>query len=356
MEELNLPTPNNSELASAGIYIRNLPWVHDSPVALYFREVQGKPLRHVAHEKMSVNGWSLDMLGDFGNLLDTSECFEGQRKTLILRHERDLITMVELVDGWAEIFTAGKDRDAVEATCAAVSKQLSKEDDSAIVPITFWALDPEKWPRPMMRKLETPRWSDIEGNYDTGTVEQVESLLKLTNCPSERLILWHGPAGTGKTYALRALMREWQSWCDAAFITDAERFVGGSPTYLFQVANFFGGRTAAAASKRSKLIILEDAGELMTMEARATTGQGLSRMLNLTDGLMGQGMNVMVLITTNEPLSSMHPAVVRPGRCLAEIEFGALSPNRANQWLRAHSSQTEVHAPATLAELYSMLA
>ena len=355
MEELNLPTPGNSEMASAGVYIRNLPWIHDSPVAFYFREVQGKPLRHVVREKMSVNGWSLDMLGEFAQLLEASENFEGQRKTLILRHEKDLITMIELVDGWAEVFTAGKERAAVEQTCAAVSKQISQDDGSGIIPITFWALDPDKYPQAMMRKLETPRWDDISGNYDTSVAGEMERLFALKSCPSQRLILWHGQPGTGKTYALRALLREWEGWCDAAFITDAERFIGGSPTYVFRVANFGGGRTAGEANKRSKLIILEDAGELMTVEARAIAGQGLSRLLNLTDGIMGQGLNVMVIITTNEPLKSMHPAVIRPGRCLTEVEFGALSPESASRWLRNHGSKIEVQKPATLAELYAMI-
>ncbi len=355
MEDLNQTTPENPELAGAGVYFRNLPWVHDSPVALYFREVQGKPLRHIVREKMSVNGWSLDMLGEFSQQLEASERFEGQRISWLLRHDKDLITLVELVDGWAEVITAGKKRSAVEQACSAVIKQISQDDDGGIIPITFWALDPDKWPQPMMRKLDTPRWANLSGNYDANVEEEMSRLFVLNSCPPERLILWHGPAGTGKTFALRALLREWQTWCDAAFITDAERFIGGSPTYLFRVANFNGGRTAFEARKRSKLIILEDAGELMTMEARATTGQGLSRLLNLTDGLMGQGLNIMVLITTNEPLSSMHPAVVRRGRCLAEIEFGALSPNTANRWLREHGSPMEVHSPSTLAELYAMI-
>ena len=32
-------------------------------------------------------------------------------------------------------------------------------------------------------------------------------------------------------------------------------------------------------------------------------------------------MRVAVLITTNEPVARLHPALVRPGRCLAETEF-----------------------------------
>jgi hypothetical protein len=355
LEQLNQCMPDNKELAGVGVYIRNLPYIHDAPYTLFAREVHGKSLRHIAKEKVSVNGWALEMPGDLGQRLEASESLEGLRKTWLLRHDQDLITLVILVDGWADISTAGKDLGAVEQTCSAVAKQIGSGDGTGIVPITFWALDPEKWPRAMMRKLDTPRWADLSGNYDTNVVEEMERLFALNSCPAERLILWHGPAGTGKTYALRALMREWQSWCDAAFVTDAERFVGGSPTYLFQVATFNGGRTASEANKRSKLIILEDAGELMTIEARASTGQGLSRLLNLTDGLMGQGLNIMVLITTNESLSSMHPAVIRPGRCLSEMEFGALSPNAANRWLHQHASQAEVHNPTTLAQLYAMV-
>ncbi|MEJ1960998.1 MAG: AAA family ATPase [Gammaproteobacteria bacterium] len=353
MDPLNQSLPAEGS-AGAGVYFRHLPWVHDNPSAFWFREIQGKRIPHVVREKVSITGWSFDMLGTFAGQIEASESFEGQKKTCILRHGPDFFTLVELVDGWAEIITAGRDRLAVEKQAAAIAKQVTQDDGGSVVPITFWALDPEKWPRAIMRKLETPQWTELSGNYDTAVTEGMKRLFSLKSCPKERLILWHGPAGTGKTHALRALIREWQSWCDAAFITDAERFVGGSPTYLFEVANFSSGRTAVQAQKRCKLIILEDAGELMTMEARATTGQGLSRLLNLTDGLMGQGLNVMVLITTNEPLSSMHPAVIRPGRCLSELEFGALSQNTANRWLREKNVGHTVGEPTSLAQLYAI--
>jgi hypothetical protein len=354
---MNIPMQpaESGELAGAGVYIRNRPWIDDTPVSFYFREIHGKLLRHVAREKISIKGWSLDMLGDFKSLLEASENFDGQRMSWLLRHDQNLITLIEVVDGWAEILTAGKDYATVHETCAIIARQVSDNADSTIVPITFWALDPDKYPKAMMRKLDTPSWAGLKDNYDTGVVEGMERLFALRDCPKERMILWHGEPGTGKTHALRALLREWQPWCDAAFMTDPERFVGGSPTYIFDVANFGGGRTAREARQRSKLIILEDAGELMTTEARVTTGQGLSRLLNMTDGLLGQGLKVMILITTNEPLRAMHPAVIRPGRCLSEMEFGTLSAEKANRWLRTRGSNAELHKPATLAQLYSML-
>ena len=47
--------------------------------------------------------------------------------------------------------------------------------------------------------------------------------------------------------------------------------------------------------------MLEDAGELICTSARSQTGQALSRLLNVADGLLGQGGRCLLLITTNEP-------------------------------------------------------
>ena len=55
--------------------------------------------------------------------------------------------------------------------------------------------------------------------------------------------------------------------------------------------------------------------------------------MNLTDGLLGQGLSLLVALTTNEPLTSLHPALARPGRCIAEIEVGVFSDDEARRWL-----------------------
>jgi hypothetical protein len=98
--------------------------------------------------------------------------------------------------------------------------------------------------------------------------------------------------------------------------------------------------------------LLEDCDELIRGEAKKSTGQALSRLLNLTDGLLGQGRKVLVGITTNEDLSQLHPAVTRPGRCLASIAVGAFPPDEAERWL---GTRTGIGAGgATLAELYAL--
>ena len=105
-------------------------------------------------------------------------------------------------------------------------------------------------------------------------------------------------------------------------------------------------------SHRWRLLVLEDCDEVVRCEAKAGVGQALSRLLNLTDGLLGQGRNVLICITTNEDLSRFHPAVVRPGRCLKQIEIGPLNSEEAAAWLGF--SATEGPSALTLADLYAL--
>jgi SpoVK/Ycf46/Vps4 family AAA+-type ATPase len=163
-----------------------------------------------------------------------------------------------------------------------------------------------------------------------------------------RLLLWRGAPGTGKSHALRALVRAWEPWCSAHFIIDPEQLFGSAGAYLLDLLTWDGDHRS-----RWRLVILEDAGELIASDARSVTGQALSRLLNVADGLLGQGTRTLVLITTNEPVKRLHPATRRPGRCLAEIEFTPLSVEEANAWLAARNDPRRVENPTTLAELFA---
>ena len=107
--------------------------------------------------------------------------------------------------------------------------------------------------------------------------------------------------------------------------------------------------------KAWRVLVLEDTGELLSADARVSMGQGLSRFLNVVDGLIGQGLRVLVLVTTNEPIKRLHPAVARPGRCAANVEFTALSRSEAASWLAARDADPSIDSPVTIAQLYARL-
>lgn len=207
------------------------------------------------------------------------------------------------------------------------------------------------------RRIAAPRWAEVARNYPKTVRAEIEELLAIERPETTgKLILWHGEPGTGKTTALRALLREWEPWCAGQYIADAERLFS-NPGYISEVLTAAPSkRQAPTVDKRGepdamwRLIIAEDSDEYLRASARRDAGAGLGRLLNLADGVLGQGFNSLILLTTNEELTRLHPALIRPGRCLARIEFSRFSPVEAQGWL-----PDDVPAPlepATLADLF----
>jgi hypothetical protein len=218
------------------------------------------------------------------------------------------------------------------------------------VQMGFWYLTAMNGGLRNERAISAEPWAAIRRNYSGTVTGPLDRVMALT--PAEikgRLLLIHGPPGTGKTTALRTLAREWRSWCQADCVLDPERLFA-DPGYLMEVA--VGEDDDGSEERRWRLLILEDCDELIRGEAKHTTGQALSRLLNLTDGLLGQGRDVLVAITTNEELSRLHPAIIRPGRCLAQLEVGPLAYEEAAAWLGDPAGLSG--DGATLAELLAL--
>lgn len=106
------------------------------------------------------------------------------------------------------------------------------------------------------------------------------------------------------------------------------------------------------AAEQWRVIVLEDCGDLLRHDARADVGQALSRFLNACDGLIGRGLRILLLVTTNDDLGQLHPAVSRPGRCAIDVEFRSLTTAQAREWLDGYGCPG-MAGELTLADLYA---
>ncbi|MGH7907285.1 MAG: DUF5925 domain-containing protein [Candidatus Binataceae bacterium] len=276
---------------------------------------------------------------------------------------RSVLTQRGDGDNWVLVL-AERENDALALTIGAYNHDAAQrimhelkavfssgpESDEDEVEFGFWHMG-ERGAYCVPRKISTVRWDDVRDNYCDATRRHLGQLIALTpEQISARLLLWHGEAGTGKTYALRSLAWEWRQWCRFEYVIDPEVLFGRSE-YLLNVLLADDDRNELGNQWR--MLVLEDTGEMVSADAKQQVGQALSRLLNVSEGILGQGMRVMILITTNEEIGRLNPAATRPGRCLSKIQFQKLPRDDGREWLRRHGSDSNIDAALTLAELYA---
>lgn len=285
---------------------------------------------------------------------------------------------------WLRIIAASKETvDAIQKIILTTVKPIKAEEETVKVKFWHWAGSHSDY---NVRHLDAPTWDEIRGNYSPKVVDNLDALvtIKPEDITGGRLAILHGPPGTGKTTAIRALCREWKKWCNIDYIVDPESFFGNAmymTECLMSTADSIDPydeddedddaieallKSAHEATGRSfslprygsslpptngapswRLLIIEDAEEFMNPDAKAHVGQALSRLLNVGDGFIGQGLNILILLTTNTKMADVHPAIKRAGRTFANIEVPSLTKEEAAKWLGAPVSED-----LTLAELY----
>ncbi len=193
---------------------------------------------------------------------------------------------------------------------------------------------------------------DLDMHYGYGFTKFHNDLMERFKSESRGLVLFHGIPGTGKTYYIRHLLRKMTSNNKVVIYMPPNMVEWlADPSFLT-----FMSKEIARFSKQGFfcVLLIEDAEPLLIARKENGRVQGISNLLNLTDGLLNDMLNLQIICTFNVKVKELDKALLRPGRLIARKEFRPMTVLDANRLAQQLGINIQFSKPATLAEVYSL--
>lgn len=178
----------------------------------------------------------------------------------------------------------------------------------------------------------------LEENYNDDFLDINSNIRKAIEEKQSGLILLHGQPGTGKTSYIKSLISDFMEhkfiFVPNDFITDLLK-----PNFI-----------SFLIRQRNATLVIEDAEKVITSRERAEQQSVVSTILQLTDGLFSDYLNIKVICTFNTDVSRIDKALFRKGRMIAFYEFKALSLEKTRKLIKQNA--VKIESEMTLAEIY----
>lgn len=181
---------------------------------------------------------------------------------------------------------------------------------------------------------------DVEKYYNDDFREVDEIILQSLDQERAGLILLHGAPGTGKTSYIKSLITRFE---EKTFIFIQNEFVKEllHPDFI-----------SFMLQHRNAILIIEDAEKVIMSRDQIQENSVVSTILQLTDGLFSDYLNIKIICTFNTSIDRIDKALLRKGRMIAYYEFKPLSSDKARQLMQ----ELDLECPdqeMTLADIFN---
>lgn len=179
---------------------------------------------------------------------------------------------------------------------------------------------------------------DIDNSYNLSySLDKIMSDIK---SDKSGLILFTGIPGTGKSSLIKYLSQENQDkkFC---FISNSNLDILSNPSFIeFCINNL-----------QDSVVILEDC-EKALLTRDMNKGYDISNILNLTDGIYGDVLNIKIIATLNT-VDKIDTALLRKGRLICQSDFKKLTIEQGNNLAKKLNKNIEIKEELQICEIYN---
>ena len=188
-------------------------------------------------------------------------------------------------------------------------------------------------------EIQKPKLA-IQDNYNDDFLEIHQTILKRLQTKKDKgLVLLHGKPGTGKTSYIRYL------------ITSLKKKVIFLPLNMAaEITN--PGLMKLLINNPDSIFVIEDA-ENIIMDREENGNSPVSTLLNLSDGLLSDCLNIQIICSFNTDISKVDSALLRKGRLIAKYEFKELEAEKAQKLSEKLGFKTQISEPMNLTDIYN---
>jgi hypothetical protein len=184
---------------------------------------------------------------------------------------------------------------------------------------------------------------DLELNYGSGFNKVHDVIMGRLNKENDKgIVLLHGDPGTGKTSYIKYLTKQIKDK-EILFIPPSMAEILSEPSII-----------PFLMDHKNSILIIEDAERVISDRQINGSSPGVSNILNLTDGILGDCLSIQIIATFNMKREKIDSALLRKGRLIAEHKFQKLNVDETNKLLKHINKDVVVNEGLVLSDIYNI--